>query len=134
MSASTLPAFRAVGTSDSELCYCCGRQDLRRAILVAPVLDADGTLGEAIPYGTTCAARATGRPSRELVAEARGADHLRAGAVREARDFAAGIAREWGTKSPTGLVARTKALAGRRADALGSSPYHVALAEALRAL
>jgi GAF domain-containing protein len=127
-------AFTAIGTSDSDLCFCCGRENLKRAILVAPVLDADGLLGEAVPYGSTCAARATGRPSRELVAEAAAADTRRAAAVAEAADFAAGIAREWGDKSPKGLVLRTKALAGRRADALGDSDYHRLLAAALRAL
>lgn len=84
----------ALGFSDTEICGHCGRTELRRTILVAPV-DADGTvIGEAVPFGTTCAAKATGRRTVDLVNEAAAADTRRAAFDTEAREFAAKLAAE----------------------------------------
>lgn len=55
------PKFRLVGINDdAHTCSCCGRDNLKRVIWLVP-LDADGNPeGEAIPYGTSCGAKALG--------------------------------------------------------------------------
>ena len=53
--------FRLVGINDdAHTCSCCGRSDLKRVLWLLP-LDQDGNAdGEAIPYGTSCGAKALG--------------------------------------------------------------------------
>lgn len=52
-------------TDDHTTCECCGRSGLKRTIAIAE-LDADGNRGEAVYYGSTCAALAL-RTSSERV-------------------------------------------------------------------
>lgn len=90
VSAETYIALR---TTDDEVCSCCGRTGLKRAILVG-LLDADGAVIETAPYGTTCAARATGREARALKSEASSGDYALKGAREYVEDFIARIRAE----------------------------------------
>ena len=53
--------FRLVGINDdTNVCSCCGRDDLKRVLWLLP-LDQDGNPeGEPIPYGSSCGAKALG--------------------------------------------------------------------------
>ena len=53
--------FRLMGTNDDHnTCEFCGRTNLKRVVMLAP-LDPDGNVeGEAAPYGTSCAATLLG--------------------------------------------------------------------------
>lgn len=53
------PRFRAVGvTDDVTTCECCGKQNLKRTVMLV-ALDADGNAhGEPTHYGVNCAGRA----------------------------------------------------------------------------
>lgn len=72
------------GTTDERTdCECCGRTDLKRTVIMR-VLDADGNQIDQRFFGTTCAARAAGRPVAAIKAEAADADQ----AAREAAEAA----------------------------------------------
>ena len=53
--------FKPVAVTDEfEQCFCCGKQGLKRVVMMQP-FDEDGNRdGQAIPFGTTCAARELG--------------------------------------------------------------------------
>ncbi len=69
-----------LGTSDEiTTCECCGKAGLKLTV----ALDVDG---EVVHYGTTCAARATGLPVREIKAGAKSADEAREEASRKVRE------------------------------------------------
>ena len=50
--------FKVLGTSEQENCECCGRDGLKRTIVLAR-LDADGNTVEVVRFGRDCAAKAT---------------------------------------------------------------------------
>lgn len=51
------PAYQVMGINDDEsYCSCCGKTGLKRVVWLA-TLDGDGNVdGQAVPFGTTCAA------------------------------------------------------------------------------
>lgn len=74
----------AVGTTDDHTtCECCGRTDLKRTVIMR-TLDADGNQIAQSFFGTTCAAKASGRKLSEIKAEAAEGDQ----AAREAEERA----------------------------------------------
>lgn len=74
--ATTAPRFRYLGTTDdTTTCERCGREELRSTVVLV-MLDADGNPdGDALYYGSTCAARALGLRSSgaSVLASARAA-------------------------------------------------------------
>jgi hypothetical protein len=57
---------QALGTDDSiTACDCCGKSGLKLTVLIQ--LDC----GDVVNYGTTCASRNTGKPSKQIKAEIR---------------------------------------------------------------
>lgn len=50
--------FKVLGTSEQENCECCGRDGLKRTIVLAR-MDADGNTVEVLRFGRDCAAKAT---------------------------------------------------------------------------
>jgi hypothetical protein len=66
--------MRAKGTTELVTeCDCCGRVDLKKTVIMA-VLDADGNETDRMHFGVVCAAKASGRPVKEIKAEASAAD------------------------------------------------------------
>lgn len=59
-----MPTYRILGTSDDvTVCECCGRSDLKSTVVLA-ALDAGGVVAAETYYGSSCAAKAVGHPSR----------------------------------------------------------------------
>lgn len=56
-----MKVYRIKGINDDEdTCHCCGKTNLKRVVWLVE-LDADGNeIGDAFPYGTTCASKAMG--------------------------------------------------------------------------
>lgn len=48
--------FKVVGISDETTCECCGKQDLKRTVVLAR-LDSDGNEMEFVKFGRDCASR-----------------------------------------------------------------------------
>lgn len=73
--------MQAMGITDEvTTCDCCGRENLKRTVAMG---DAGGLVGY---YGTDCAAKATGRPAKDIRTEAKAADE----AARRAKMAAEG--------------------------------------------
>lgn len=64
-------------TGDVTLCDLCGRNDLRKTVILA-TLDADGNEEERVNYGTDCASRVTGTKAAAIRRQADLADHKNA--------------------------------------------------------
>lgn len=95
MTAATAPIarYRYIGvTDDCVQCQQCGKQDLKSTIVLA-ILDTDGNDSEVTYYGSSCAARALGRPGKsqtaKILAEARSAHRQLAQRVAFARELLA---------------------------------------------
>jgi hypothetical protein len=88
--------MRAAGTTDEiTTCECCGRENLKGTVIMMTV-DADGNDIAQSFFGSTCAARAAGRPVAEIDREAAGADKAaREAAARARRQAAAARELEW---------------------------------------
>lgn len=82
---TTRRIFRVLGTTDDvTTCELCGREELRgTTVLEALDVEGNGT-GELLHYGSSCAARAAGWSTREVVTAAKAADDARREAERRA--------------------------------------------------
>ena len=81
--------MRAAGTTDEiTACECCGRENLKSTVIMMTV-DADGNDIARSFFGSTCAARAAGRPVADIDREAAGADKAAREATERARRQAA---------------------------------------------
>lgn len=91
-----MTSFAIKGTTgDITTCECCGRDDLKRTVILAP-LDADGNAnGDVTHYGSECAARAMGRRGEgaKVRSAAKKADELAAQLERNARRIALDVKR-----------------------------------------
>lgn len=67
--------LKALGTTDDFLtCDCCGREGLKKTVIMAEI-DADGNrVGTAGHFGVVCAAKASGRSAADIRKEAAKAD------------------------------------------------------------
>lgn len=85
-------AYVMLGTTDEHTqCESCGRPELRGTVVLG-VLDADGNVEGVAYFGSTCAARALGRPARwgsanDLRNEAEALTAQVRAAAENARDF-----------------------------------------------
>ena len=62
-----MTSYRILGTSnDVTTCDCCGRTDLKLTVVVGTLDTPGGAVMSEAYYGTTCAARATGAPSKRI--------------------------------------------------------------------
>lgn len=85
MMAETQKAFRVVGSTDEVTeCEHCGRQDLKRTV-VLDILDADGNTEGRTYFGATCGAKAVGWTAKEFRGFAAAADRAALEAKRQAR-------------------------------------------------
>lgn len=57
MTATSNARFKLVGISDETVCECCGKQNLKRTVVLEQ-LDADGGMVSVVKFGRDCAARA----------------------------------------------------------------------------
>lgn len=68
--------LKAIGTTEEiTTCDCCGRSDLQLTVIMSE--QENGEELHRFHYGRTCAAKASGRPVREVWAEAQKADKTR---------------------------------------------------------
>lgn len=75
--------MKCLGTDDSvNSCDCCGRDNLKATVAF------ETESGDVVYFGVVCAARASGKSSVSIRAEARVADDAKADAVRKAADEA----------------------------------------------
>lgn len=78
--------YRVRGTTDDvTICERCGKPELKGTVIL-DVLDTDGNTEEITYFGTTCAARVTGRKATAIKNDASGADYRRIEAVRNAEE------------------------------------------------
>lgn len=90
----TATRYRYLGVTDERVeCDACGRTELRSTVVLAP-LDADGNDDGVVYFGSSCAARALGRPTRDgakVLDLARNAHERLRGQMRDALEFLAYI-------------------------------------------
>ncbi|MFB7823818.1 hypothetical protein [Streptomyces hydrogenans] len=82
-----MKAYTILGTTDDvTTCELCGRDELKGTVALCP-LDVDGNEdGDAVYFGTSCAAKAAGWTVREVKAGVKAADEAKRAAERAARD------------------------------------------------
>lgn len=77
--------YRVLGTTDDvTTCECCGRADLKGTVALQWTLDGEA-MGRPVFFGCVCAARAVGRPAKEIKAAAKSADDEKAARIERAR-------------------------------------------------
>lgn len=82
-----MKAYRVLGTTDDvTTCELCGRADLKSTVALQPLDPDGGALGDAVYFGSDCAARAAGWTQREVRQAAGAADRAREDAQRKRRD------------------------------------------------
>jgi hypothetical protein len=104
-----MTSYRVHGmTDDTDTCEHCGKEDLRRVVMLA-ALDADGNTEEIIHVGTTCASRLLARRgTRTTAAKVRDAADAAGRGMAQARAFADEFApltlSQFTTANATGLL------------------------------
>jgi hypothetical protein len=104
MTTTQTPRFRYLGTTDvTHVCEKCGKDELRKVVMIVP-LDAEGNDdGEPAYYGSTCAARALGvKGGGRAVSKA--AEYARLKTLMEAHSGRATL-RKYGIAETGGLPA-----------------------------
>jgi hypothetical protein len=89
METATRPvkAYRVLGTSDDvTTCELCGRAELKSTVALQPLDPDGGADGEAVYFGSDCAARAAGWTQKDVRKAAGAADRARAEAERQRRN------------------------------------------------
>lgn len=82
--------YRIIGTTDDVVtCGRCGKENLKNTIVVQ-LLD-DGSPEDFEFWGSTCAAKYTGKPGKSLLSVARNNQMIRESRVSDARRMLAGI-------------------------------------------
>lgn len=122
MTDTTTAAYRVLGSNDDETeCWLCGRQDLKKTVVLEE-LDGEGNgTGRTVRYGVDCAARAAGWTQADVRKAVTAADdNARQAAQRErnARDRAATEAYHAWLRATTGehmILRAIQALGGHAA-------------------
>jgi hypothetical protein len=120
----TVPAAYEVkgSTDDITACEHCGRRNLKKTVILAP-LDADGTpTGDVIHMGVGCAATATGRKATHIRDAAAAVDHTR----QVTRDWAVRSHPLFAAMTVADYIAANRGFVGRPVDAAAALASTVA--------